>query len=107
MPGFLLNSTAAVKCAHGGMATPAVSFPKVLAGGQPVILLATPFQVAGCAMPPPPAGNGPCAVGKFIVGSTKVLAGGMPMLLQDSQGLCVPTGTPLLIGVGQTKVVGV
>jgi hypothetical protein len=107
MPGFLVNSSSIVKCAHSGMALPATTFPKVLAGGQPVVLLASPFQVSACAMPPPPAGNGPCLLGKFLVGSTKVLAGGSPLLLQDSQGLCAPTGSPLLIGVTQTKVTGV
>ena len=107
MPGFLLNSAATVKCAHGGMATPTATFPKVLLKGQPVVLIAAPFQVVGCALPTPPAGNGPCVIGKFVTGSTKVLAGGSPLLLLDSVALCVPTGTPLVVGVTQTKVSGI
>lgn len=106
MPGFLLSSSAMVKCAHAGMATPMMTFPKVLVSGQPIVLITSPYQVAGCAMPPPPAGNGPCLTGMFTIGSTKVLANGIPVLLQDSQALCVPTGTPLLVSLTQTKVMG-
>ena len=106
MPGFLLNASSMVKCAHAGMATPSATFPKVLVGGQPVVLVTAPYQVAGCAMPPPPAGNGPCVTGQFSVASTKVLANGFPVLLQDSKALCVPTGTPLLVGLTQTRVMG-
>jgi hypothetical protein len=97
MPGFLLNASSIVRCSHAGMATPTATFPRVLVGGQPVVLITAPYQVAGCAMPPPPAGNGPCVTGVFSVASTKVLANGFPVLLQDSKALCVPTGTPLLI----------
>jgi hypothetical protein len=107
MPGFLLNSTAIVKCAHAGMAVPAATFPKVRVMGQEIVLLAAPYQIAGCAMPPPPAGNGPCVVGKFLAGSTKVMANGVPILLGDSIAACVPTGTPLVIAVTQTKVTGI
>jgi hypothetical protein len=104
MPGFLLNSASMVTCAHGGMAKATMVFPKVLVKGMPVILITAPFQVSGCAMPPPPAGNGPCVMGQFSIASTKVLANGLPLLLQSSMALCVPTGTPLIIGVTQTFV---
>jgi hypothetical protein len=30
----------------------------------------------------------------------------MPVLLQDSQAICMPTGTPLLIVQTQTRVTG-
>jgi hypothetical protein len=107
MPGFLLHSTAMVRCAHAGTATPTATFPKVLVSGQPIVLVTAPYQVAGCSMPPPPGGNGPCVMGKFSIASTKVLAKGFPVLLQDSQALCVPTGTPLRVGVTQTRVSGI
>lgn len=113
MPGFLVHSTAMVKCAHGGMATPTSSFPKVLVAGQPIVLVTAPYKVTGCSMPPPPAGNGPCLTGKFSVASTRVFANGFPgfpgfpVLLQDSKALCVPTGTPLKVVVTQIKVSGI
>jgi hypothetical protein len=36
----------------------------------------------------------------------RVLAGGMPVLLQDSQAICTPTGTPLNIILTQMRVKG-
>jgi hypothetical protein len=104
MPGFILHMGATVLCAHAGQAQPTAPNPRVKVGGQPVINLPTVYTVAGCAMPPPPAGNGPCVTAQFMMGSTRVMAGGQPLLLQDSQAICTPTGTPLTIAVTQVRV---
>jgi hypothetical protein len=62
--------------------------------------------VAGCTLPPPPAANGPCVTAQFVSSATRVLAGGQPVLLMDSQAICAPTGTPVLVVVTQTRVMG-
>jgi hypothetical protein len=64
------------------------------------------YLIAGCAMPPPPLGNGPCVTAQFVTAATRVLASGQPVLLFDSQAICVPTGTPLLVLATQTRVTG-
>ena len=106
MPGPLLHLGATVLCSHGGQATPTVSNPRVLVSGQPVVNLPTQYVVAGCALPPPPAANGPCVMGQWLVGTTRVLAGGVPIVLQTSQSICTPTGTPMIPTVVQTRVIG-
>jgi len=106
MPGFLLHMGATVMCAHAGQAQPSVPNPRVKVSGQPVINQPTVYTIAGCAFPPPPAGNGPCVTAQFIVGSMRVKAGGQPVLLQDSQAICTPTGTPLTIVMTQMRVKG-
>ena len=106
MPGFLLHLGATVLCSHGGQAQPTVVEPRVLVSGQPVVTLAGPYVVAGCALPPPTAGNGPCVTAQFITSATRVFAQSGPVLLMDSQAICVPTGTPLIIAVTQTQVSG-
>ena len=106
MPGFLLHVGASVQCAHGGQAQPTAPNPRVKVMGQPIVMQPAPFVVAGCAFPPPPAGNGPCLTAQWVMGALRVKANGMPVLLQDSQALCVPTGTPLTIGATQTRVKG-
>jgi hypothetical protein len=106
MPGFLLHVGATVLCAHGGQAQPTVPNPRVLVNGQPTVTLASPYVVAGCAMPPPPSGNGPCVTAQFVSSATRVLSNGQPLLLLDSQAVCVPTGTPLMIVQTQTRVTG-
>ena len=94
-------------CMHGGQATPTAPYTRVLVGGQPIVTQPTMYAVAGCTFPPPPAGNGPCMTASFITGSTRVLAGGTPILLQDSQALCAPTGTGIIIAATQTRVKGI
>jgi hypothetical protein len=106
MPGFLLHLGATVMCAHGGQAQPTAVQPRVLVSGQPVATLSAPYVVAGCAFPPPPGGNGPCITAQFVMGATRVLAEGLPVLLMDSQAICAPTGTPLIVAVTQPRVSG-
>jgi len=104
MPGFLLHQGAGVMCLHGGTAMPTAPNPKVLVDGQPVTTLSAPWTVAGCPFVPP--APGPCATAQWVVGATKVLVGGEPVLLLDSQSVCVPTGAPLTVVSSQTKVTG-
>jgi hypothetical protein len=106
MPGFLLHQGATVLCSHAGQAQPTLANPRVMVSGMPTVTLPTPYVIAGCAFPPPPAGNGPCVTAQFITGSVRILSNGQPLLLFDSQALCVPTGTPTIIAVTQTRVVG-
>jgi hypothetical protein len=106
MPGFLLHVGARAQCAHGGQAQPTTSNPKVLVDGQPVATQAS-HTITCCSMPPPPAGNGPCATAQWATAAQRVRAGGQPVLLQDSQATCAPTGTPLTIVNTQTRVRGI
>ncbi len=106
MPGFLLHVGAIVLCAHGGAAQPTVPNPRVKVMGQPTVFQAAPYVVAGCSFPPPPVANGPCVTAQWLLGALRVRSNGMPLLLQDSQALCVPTGTPLTIAMTQTRVKG-
>jgi len=106
MPGFLLHLGAMVQCSHAGQATPTVTNPRVTVMGQPTVTLTAPYVVAGCTFPPPPAANGPCVTAQFITSATRVTSLGQPLLLLDSQAICAPTGTPLLIVTTQTRVTG-
>ena len=104
MPGFVVNTGSLVTCTHQGKALPSSVVPTVLIMGQPVVTRAGPWQVAGCALPPPPAANGPCVSAIFSTSATRVTVFGVPILLQDSFSICAPSGTPLLITATQTRV---
>ena len=106
MPGPLLHVGASVLCAHGGTATPTAPNPRVLVSGQPTVTMAAPYVIAGCAFPPPPVANGPCVTAQWVLGALRVKASGLPVLLQDSQAICAPTGTPLNIVMTQMRVKG-
>jgi len=105
MPGPLLHVGATVICAHAGQAQATVPNPRVLVSGQPTVTQPGPWVVAGCALPPPPAGNGPCVTASFVTGSVRVLSLAQPLLLMDSISICAPTGTPLTAVVAQPRAI--
>jgi hypothetical protein len=103
-----VNLGGTVMCMHGGQAQPTTVSPRVMVGNQPVVTIPASYVIAGCAFPPPPAANGPCVSGIIPSGSTRVLAGGQPVLLAipPVAGVCAPTGTPMTIAnAGQTQVI--
>jgi hypothetical protein len=102
MPGFVLHVGATVICAHGGQAQPTTPFPRVMVGNQPVVTLPAPWVVAGCALTGTPAP--PCVTAQWTVGATRIMAGGAPVLLQDSQAVCAASGTPVTVLVTQVRV---
>jgi hypothetical protein len=105
MPGFLLHVGATVICMHAGQAQPTVSNPRVKVSGQPIVTQAAPYVVAGCGL----TGTliPPCVTAQWIVAATRVVSGGVPVLLQDSQAICTPTGTGLNILLTQMRVKGI
>ncbi len=105
MPGYLLHLGATVLCAHGGQAQPTMSSPRVTVSGQPVVTQTCMYTIAGCPQASIPAPF--CATAQWIVAATRVKAGGIPLLLQDSQAICAPTGTPLNVVMTQFRVKGI
>ncbi|HVW61061.1 MAG TPA: hypothetical protein VHC48_13520 [Puia sp.] len=105
MPGPLLHAGATVMCVHGGQAQPAAPNPRVLVSGQPIVMQPAPYVVAGCVFNISGAPS-PCITAQWITAAVRVLSNGMPVLLMDSQAICAPNGTPLLITVTQPRVVG-
>ena len=104
MPGFLVHVGAQVLCSHAGQATPTTPNPRVTVSGQPTVLMTSPYVVAGCTLPPPSAANGPCVTAQWVSGTTRVISSGQPLLVQSSQAVCTPTGTPLIIVATQIRV---
>ena len=103
--GFLLHVGATVLCSHGGQAMPTVPNPRVKVGGQPVVNQPMPYTVAGCPFNVS-GGPVPCVTGQWVTGAIRVKAGGMPVLLQNSQAITVPNGVPLNVVVVQPRVKG-
>lgn len=105
MPGPLLHVGASVLCAHGGTATPTAPNPRVLVNGQATVTMAAPYTVAGC--PFNVSGSPvPCVTAQWTVAALRVQSNGQPLVLMDSQAVCVPNGTPLLPVAVQTRVIG-
>ena len=105
MPGFLLHVGATVLCAHGGQAQATTPNPRVTVAGMPTVTMAAPHAVAGCPMVTAGAAT-PCITAQWMMGATRVTSNGQPVLLMDSQAVCVPNGTPVTIVSTQTRVTG-
>lgn len=105
MPGFLLHVGATVMCMHGGQAQPTAPNPRVLVSSQPVVTQAAPYMMAGCPFNVSSAPV-PCVTAQWVTAALRVRAGGMPVLLQDSQAVCAPNGTGLIVAVTQVRVRG-
>jgi hypothetical protein len=69
---------------------------------MPAATIAAPYMVAGCAFVPP-AGNGPCVTGQWLIGAVRVLSLGQPLAIMSGVSVCVPTGTPMLPVAAQTR----
>jgi hypothetical protein len=104
MPGPILHLGATVMCSHGGQALPTAPSPRVMVSGMPIVTIAAPYTVAGCAFAPP-AGNGPCVTAQWVVGAVRVTSEGQPVVVMTGVAVCMPTGTPLLPMSAQTRVI--
>lgn len=107
--GNLLLVGATVVCSHAnsGQATPMTPNTRVTVSGQATVTQNTSYVVAGCINPPPSqGGTGPCVSAQWTSAATRITSGGQPLLLSDSQAICSPTGTPLIVTKTQTRVTG-
>lgn len=106
MPGFLLHQGATVLCVHGGQATPTAPNPRVKVVGQMVVTQSAPHTIAGCPFITPAGNPLPCVTAQWVKAAFRVKAMGQPVLLQDSQAVCAPNGTPVNIVQTQLRVKG-
>lgn len=105
MPGYLLHEGALVVCPHAGQATPLTTNPRVKVAGQAIVTQTTTYTIASCGL----AGTSspPCATATWMTAATRVKAGGVPVLLGDSHGVCAPTLDDLEIILTQQRVRGI
>jgi hypothetical protein len=77
----------------------------VLVSGQPTVVMSAPYAIAGC--PFNVSGSPvPCVTGQWVVAALRVQSSGQPLVLMDSQAVCVPNGTPLMPVAAQPRVIG-
>jgi hypothetical protein len=74
--------------------------------GQPITTMASAYSITGCTFPSISVGAPPCATAQWVRAATRVFAGGVPVLLMDSQAVCAPTGTRLIPLSAQPRVEG-
>ena len=103
MPGYIIHQGATVLCLHGGQSQATVPNPRLKVAGQMSVQQANPWTVAGC---PFMTGTNPmpCVTAQWVTAALRVKSSGQPLLLQDSQAVCVPNGTGVNVIVTQMRV---
>lgn len=110
MSGFLFHVGATALCPHGGPVQTVPGNARVLLGGQPVATMSDNFLVTGCVFTVPTGKPQPCIKVQWLVAASRVRAGGQPVILQTSSGLCqsaeqIPQGPPNVVAT-QVRVRG-
>ncbi len=103
MPGYILHVGASVICSHGAPAQPTMPSPRVMVSGQPIVTIAAPYMVTGCPFNISGAPS-PCLTAQWLMGAVRVTSLGQPVVVQSSQAICTPNGTPVMILVTQPRV---
>ena len=106
MPGFLLRSGDTVLCTHGGQAKSTMPSLRVRVAGQPIVTMSAPHSVTACPFNVSSSPM-PCVLAQWSSGASRVRSLGAPVLLEDSQAVCAPNGTPVTITVTQSRVGGI
>jgi hypothetical protein len=109
MPGPVLHAGAVATCPHGGSLQIIAASPRVVVSGMPVAVLTDQGVIAGCVFTVPPAKPQPCVTTRWIVGATRVMASGQPVLINPPVALClsaeqIPGGPPIIAST-QTRVI--
>lgn len=103
MPGYLVHQGATVQCSHAAAAQPMTVDPRVSVGGNPIVVQTDTYVIASCPVPPPAPR---CVTGTWTRAATRVFAGGIPVVLYDSQSTCVASGLPMLVVRTQIRATG-
>jgi hypothetical protein len=106
----ILTTTSTVMCPHAGQAQLVTTNTEWLIDGSPVLLQTDVHPIVGCTFTPGGVYT-PCIMVRWASGATQTQIHGVPVLLQNSVGLCLnaaqaPQGVALVVQV-QTRAKGV
>lgn len=88
MASPILTTGTVASCPHGGQASFLAGQSALLADSAPALVVTDTTTIAGC---PFVVGNtaSPCLTVQWTVPATRVTAGGIPVLVESSVGLCL------------------
>ena len=103
--GYILHEQAVVQCLDGGKADPVIVNQRVKVSGKHIVTQSSTYTIKGCSLAS--SGTGVfCATASWTKAALHVKAGGVPVVLDDSQATCVNTGKGLKVVSTQTRVKG-
>jgi hypothetical protein len=106
----ILTTTSTVTCPHAGQAQLITSNTEAKVEDAPMLLQTDMHSVIGCTFAPGGVYT-PCVTIRWVSGATQIQIQGVPVLLQNSVGLCLnaaqaPQGVALVVQV-QTQAKGI
>lgn len=101
-----LNTVSTIMCPHGGRLILTTSNTQAMADRNLMLLLTDQHSIVGCPFTVGPKPQ-PCVLARWLVGATQCKVNGIPVLLQNSVGLCfsaeqIPQGAPIVVQTQQT-----
>lgn len=102
---YLLTENATIQCMHSGQAQLTVTNSRVKVDGQAIVTRDCTYTISACTYQPGST-KIPCVTAQWTSAATRVKAGGVAVLLSDSQATCTPNGTGVNILMTQTRVKG-
>ncbi|WP_438853991.1 PAAR domain-containing protein [Agromyces sp. M3QZ16-3] len=96
----IVDAGTQVRCPHGGAGTTASVEPRVRVAGRPVATVATAWSVSGCR------GEGVrgCVAARALGGSSRVAAGGAPLVRVTDPIVGEPSGAVVSVVVWTDRV---
>jgi hypothetical protein len=101
----ILTTSSTVLCPHGGQLQLSTSNQELVIDGAPALLQTDVHPVTACpfvvVLKPQP-----CVIARWVSGATMATSHGIPLLLQNSVGVCfsteqIPAGPPVVVAVQQ------
>ncbi len=105
MANAALHLGTTIVCAHGGVAFSHTSSHRVRINGQPAITVVDQLLISNCTQATVPPLE--CLSGQFLTGASRVLIGGVPVVLSTSRLICMENALPLIIVWAQARVLAV
>jgi hypothetical protein len=107
MSAPILTQAATITCPHGGQGSVVPQNVTIKIAGSPVLVVTDPGMIAGCPfnISGSPA---PCLTIQWAAPAVLTKAGGVPVLLSTSIGLCIggSGAVPAIIIPAQTQILG-
>lgn len=106
----ILTTTSSVMCPHAGQAQLVTTNTDAIVNGSSMLLQTDIHTLTGCTFAPGGVPT-PCVTIRWVTGATQTQIRGVPVVLQNSVGLClnaaqVPQGVALIVQV-QTQAKGI
>ena len=103
MSAYILDENATIKCSHSGTAQASGTESRVKCGGKAVATKSSSYSISGCTHFIAQKYN-PCTSATYTTSANRVKAGGIPVLLKDSNATTSPNGSSLTVYDTQMRV---